>query len=654
MNQPAEQGTSAAASLALLQALWDRDRRDYLSIFVPFVAESLRLSDAPVVAMPDLQADLKERFGLMVPQHSLKAVVARAQRQGYVRVENRAFVPNRDALNRLTFERDRDDILTSYEALVRALREFAVESLQLEWKSADAEAALAEYITSGVVTIDPTGAGVVAVAHPPSSSVRYSVARFVDRLAESDSPLLRQMGALQQGYMLGNALYLPDQGQVSRRFRRTAIYFDTPFLMRALGYATDARQAPCVELLDLLYETGAQLCCFRHTVEELTGALEAAAGYMRNSTDRTLQGPLLETVQHFLAKGYDRGDVELFVVRLERDLANMRVAVVDTPRYDEHKHVIDEEQLKVHLRERISYRGDEPLDKDVRSIAAIVRARRGRTASLIEDSGALFVTTNNALVEAARSFFTADSPQRRAAVCINDFTLTNVVWLKSPTRAPDLPLKQLIADAHAALQPGDELWRAFTQHVRRDRDRGLITPDDYYDLRYSLASKSTLMELTRGSAEAFTEGSVLQILQVVRETREAQARASVQKELDDARAGEDRLAQVLRTVQGERQEQERRLAARATRLARIAVTGIAVVAVCVIVIGTWTTSPWGGVGLSTPPWSYVATICGVVVLTVAGWSMYHGTAVVAWLRRLETEVQRSLLRLLRRMAALEP
>ena len=54
--------------------------------------------------------------------------------------------------------------------------------------------------------------------------------------------------------MLASAVYLEDP-QAARKFRNTKIYFDTTFLIYALSYAGEARQAPSKELLEVLYET---------------------------------------------------------------------------------------------------------------------------------------------------------------------------------------------------------------------------------------------------------------------------------------------------------------------------------------------------------------------------------------------------------------
>jgi hypothetical protein len=52
--------------------------------------------------------------------------------------------------------------------------------------------------------------------------------------------------------MIADAIFLPDPGNAARKFRGTEVYFDTLFLLNALGYGGEAQREPCIELLNLL------------------------------------------------------------------------------------------------------------------------------------------------------------------------------------------------------------------------------------------------------------------------------------------------------------------------------------------------------------------------------------------------------------------
>jgi hypothetical protein len=75
---------------------------------------------------------------------------------------------------------------------------------------------------------------------------------------------------------------------VNQRFQQVTVYFDTPFLLDALGYAGKEIAQPALELLGLIRDLGARLACFGHTVTELQGVLGGIANGLRNPRRRSV------------------------------------------------------------------------------------------------------------------------------------------------------------------------------------------------------------------------------------------------------------------------------------------------------------------------------------------------------------------------------
>ena len=66
-------------------------------------AECLRRSPEDVVALPNLQSNLREQFGLSLPPNAIGTVLKRASRRGYVRAESGVYYRNEDKLEGLKF-----------------------------------------------------------------------------------------------------------------------------------------------------------------------------------------------------------------------------------------------------------------------------------------------------------------------------------------------------------------------------------------------------------------------------------------------------------------------------------------------------------------------------------------------------------------------
>ena len=156
------------------------------------------------------------------------------------------------------------------------------------------------------------------------------------------------------------------------------------------------------------------------------------------------------------------------------------------------------------LQENIGYTKQAALERDKESIAAVFRLRRGRVFTAIEDCRALFVTANRELAYSTRRFADFNYQIGVIPVSLTDYEVTNLVWLKSPTVAPNLPRKRLIADCYAAIQPGEHLWMRYLTTIDRLEEEGKITSDQYFVLRHSIQAKSELMDLTLGDEVAFT------------------------------------------------------------------------------------------------------------------------------------------------------
>jgi hypothetical protein len=229
--------TPTISSLALLKVSYDQQRRDYFENFVPMVAECLRRSPGDLVSLQDLQSDLRERFGLSLPQNALRTVLKRAKKYEYVRVENGAYYRNEEKLERLNFRGEQQRVMQEHESLIKEFVEFCSRHLSAELSPEDADAALKSYLEENQIQL------VNAVTHgtvvPPTGrsvkNFRYLVSSFVRHLQETRSATLGYLETIVKGRMLADAIFLPDPGNASRKFRGTEVYFDTPFLLNALG-----------------------------------------------------------------------------------------------------------------------------------------------------------------------------------------------------------------------------------------------------------------------------------------------------------------------------------------------------------------------------------------------------------------------------------
>lgn len=635
--------TDALVSLAILKVNWDRLGRDYIENFVPFAAEALRHSRDEVVSLPALQQDLRQRFGLDLPLNPLRQILQRAAKHNFVRRQSGVFYRNPAQLATMNFAEVRNAVVSIHDRLLPKLRDFVRIERRTEWSEEEAAAAVSTFLADQSLKLLYTQAERTVIdVKGISREAIYSVASFLARAQESDPELLDDFTTLAKGRLLASAIYLPDPGRVAKRFENTSVYLDSSVVVFAAGYAGPERQAPCEELLRLLHEHGAALRCFEITLEEVRGILDACAARMRRGHLRDAYGP---SIEWFIESGRSASDVELMIARLPEKLRSLGIVVESRPqRLVEFQ--VNESGFETALEGRIGYRNPKARVHDVDCVSAVAQIRRERHTYEVETSGALFVTTNSDLARETREFFQADAPEGSVALCITDHALGNLLWLKNPTRAPDLPQKLLLADAYAAMQPPDGLWKTYLAEIARLQEQGRITTDEYFTLRHNLTAKRTLMDLTAGNAAAFAEGTVAEVLRVAKENLRADLEeqlARERKKLQDAEHAVDTL-------------KERDLARRERRAARAAhVASITSRIVCVVLLALFT-----GGALLAFPWSlpqfkqawyrYLTTglLAAFFAYTLA--NITWGTSVRSIRESLEVWLTRQIQRWLARMA----
>jgi len=356
------------------------------------------------------------------------------------------------------------------------------------------------------------------------------------------------------------------------------VFLDTPFVIQALGLEGESTQAPRLELIRLLYQENANLRVFDHTLNEVRNVLSAGAHALRKHEHlKHSYGP---AVQHFIDTGYSASDVELAIAKLEKSLQGLHIEVVPRPRHLKPL-TVDERKLEDVLQERVGYLRKDTLQHDLDSLTAIHRLRRGEVHLHIESCKAIFITTNHDMALASSEFFSQEYEGYQGSVphCLLDHIFTTMVWLKKPLAAADLPVKRMIAECYAAMNPPDGLWRKYLTEIERLRAKGDISKEDYYLLRLSAPARGALMDVTLGETDEFTEGTVREILERARGAARADAEAALKGEMKaridaehtaELRVGEAR-AETQAAIAGfeaQRRAQEDRIRTLATRAGR--------------------------------------------------------------------------------------
>jgi hypothetical protein len=648
--------SKAIISLALLKINWEEGRRDYVENFVPFVLDCMPHEAGSPISVSSLRTGLEERFGLRVPHHAISLILNRMRKTGYVEVRDKAFYRTNKSNDRASLSMVRNDVLKTHASLISHAVEFSRQRFDCDWDEAITEDALITYLDRYQVDLisSLTQQRIVGLQTPSHNKNLYVVGQFVRSLIESNSPELNYLDSMVKGNLLANAVLFEEPINLNRQFKDTEVFVDTRILIYALGHAGPANAAPAEELLDLLHLHGGRLRCFEHTYDEITGILDACAQALDHS-DRTREyGP---SIQHFRTIRATSSDVLLCLAGSKRDLAALNVSVVPTPSYVEFRSVMDEAGFQVELQKHVDYthprqwrsRSDSvggggaapqnvppALVRDVASVSAIMRLRKGRNAHEVENARALFVTSNSGLVRAAKVFLADDLGQNSVPPCITDISLTTLLWLKNPKFARELPRKRIIADMYAATQPSERLWKRYVEEIAKLEKQGHLTQDQYILLRDHLHVRSALMDETLGDEDLITTGTIddilLRITQDIREQAIADAEKAVANERTARETAETREGLAKKSILEKVKLMDVRARRHATWVVRIARTllggflAIAYIVTIPVLLPTF------------PRWS-AGHIVMLVLTSLLSWigliDLWYGRPIVARFRHLE-------------------
>jgi len=268
--------------------------------------------------------------------------------------------------------------------------------------------------------------------------------------------------------------------------------------------------------------------------------------------------------------------------RLDREYEKLGIVIRNTPKYDKNREFqIDEVELEADIDEEIQYYNPDAKRYDVNSVRSVYALRRGSHPRRLEEAIAVFVTNNTALAKAATMYAGEHESMNEVEGVVTDFSLANVAWLKAPLGAPELPKRELIATAYAALAPSNELWEQYLEEIEKLEAQGAITSQDHELLRHTLLARDELMNVTLGAEEALTRETIAEILTRVKTELVSDKNAEITKEKKAREAAE--LERV--NLGKELENKNKQLYWVADTVGRYVATSVEVLLVIIIALG---------------------------------------------------------------------
>ena len=520
-NAPAQ--VRGLATIALLKVNFDAGR-DHIDMFLPFALDAVGSLEADTFQISQAKVAIAKRFRLTIPDHTLGTILSRAVKRAYCRRSAGQYVREPDRFNDTNLAEQIQSVEREHWLLAKRLREFSAGTRTAIASDEEALQILLAFLDDKHVAMildEPDRVLFRSKSSSLTDDQTRMTAQFLKTCYQSEPELTKHVKRMLEGFVLQNALLLRDIGSTLGSFRNLTVYFDSLFLLRALGLAGRQSQTASRELIELLIATRAHLFVFERTVAEMKRILRFYQDKLgtKQGMAELREGPI---TTHLLSTQYGPADIAQAVGLMESQLRGLGLAIRPFPKHRA-RSTLDEADLTQRL-QRPGERTDERVRHDVDCAAAILTLRQLQESRSLDTTNAVFVTTNKLVVDTVTDWYKS---QGKSGVppMIRHLTMSTAAWLKKPAAAGNVKLHELIASCSVALQPSARRWQALKDHLAKLKASGQLSSEEMVAVVAHELTETRLLE--SDDAEYEDASTVKEIIESVKKELAADAEAKL-------------------------------------------------------------------------------------------------------------------------------
>ncbi len=533
-------------TLAFLKAQLDGGSGP-LDVFMPLIAEVINRSDTKYFSVLDVQDELHNAHGLLMPQETIYTLLKSATEGGFLfREGGRFFKTSLEIHSDSELEIQKEEAAKSQERLAGALRQHAMDfSLSID-SDKSALSLLLRYLQSSQVALLLGLPVDYTTSTKTVSDHEYEVtSHFISSLVNNDISLREIFQKLLQGFALYNAAfrqYSLDNGIPVPLYA----YFDTPIVIRALGYEGEAQEKLAMESIQFLASIGISCRVFDKSIYELKGLLQ-----MYQSKIRTISGreSLRQTnmTRFFLQNHFSPGDLRQQIALVEHNINRIGLQIQTTSIW-QYGYNYDTRPLAKRLSSPSDNNNNEPrISHDIDCISAICALRKQIRPYRIEDSQYIFVATSPMVIRNVRRWWIEDEMRTDIPPIIHIAELINIAWLREPRTKSELHIQNLVALCETALRPSQKTWERFISHLRKLHKDNSLTRDEVDLIITSTLTQQCLqqIEIRNGLSDDLDAATMDEVVDRV---KHEYISAYEQKLVDQQHAYEKRISNLEMTL----------------------------------------------------------------------------------------------------------
>ncbi len=508
---------------AFLKAAYTEGIRNPVDAITPMIKRALMGWKGSEVDATVLQKRISDTFGIVIPINVIRYTFPRLVREGVLRLENYIY--------QLASEKFEDDDVrrleqVSREKYNRLSGQLRHVLLTHNMEELDHRTILEEWLDTSALSFlggDAPAFGADNNDRNVNKAVYFAIrddksGRFLDDLTDIawGDCIYRAIKSATE-YDAADLENLDVQSKMSE----VVAYFDTRFVIRALGIGMPQFTKAATELMGLAASTGCKLAVFQHTIEELKAIVSIVASRMSYTSD--VSGDFAAWA---VERGFDEGDLLDWGADVENAVSKLGFRVEHAPPIVKALSV-DERTLDDQLKMDLQQTSDKARVADVNSLTAIYRLRDGQPHKYLEGCKAIFITPNKGLADSSVRFFQKhfreEGQANHVQICMTDVVFSSRLWTKIPTMAVSVPRDSIVAHSIGNLRPTEKLKESFLRKLKEFSAEGTI--DVRHEVRVRLSrfvEMALATEFDTGQTELSTQQALHALKEIIRLQKQAE------------------------------------------------------------------------------------------------------------------------------------
>lgn len=543
--------SSQLYTYSMVKTLYDQGK-DYVDSFWPFVLRVLP-SDKSYLSFDAIQNNIKDKYGLDIPQHSLGTIITRAKRRGFMNQKEKRCTLTDNGFKYLSTLEPERDVDRRINEFIEDARNFLNENLHIPFSLDNTkdliQAFIKEHIEFFEQFVNPESAtGQLGIRDKILRDYETMLLNYFTEVERSKPSIFKTLRDIVCGSIISAVIHSKSFSESAKRFEHTSVYFDTNFVFSILDLDFPECNRPAQELIKLMQSENAfKFRVFDFTVDEIVRVLKNYPNEQYRYLPNIKVGSIFSSLK---TKGWTAADVREFIVKIEEKLWRLGIGIEPT-KVDIEKYNPTNAEYRSILSKYKPWQGVWGQNHDLAAIEKIMELRR-QPMRRIENAKAFFLTSDMRLT---KYDFLERGHKHSATICevIPDRLLTNILWLKSPTLIKELPIGSIIAMHSRHLFIDKEVWRRFYETVEDLRKKGNINEKDISILLYDQHIQEVLRTYDSENADKVDAGWVLERIEDVKkrldkakeQEMETQKTIFEQKLSQAEKEKEDRLFRAL-------------------------------------------------------------------------------------------------------------